>query len=104
MLRIISWSNTCHNNYHLFSLAPIYEEVAEHFEDSPHIVITKMDGTMNEIDIEGFDVNGYPSLYFVPGDTKKPIAYSGGREKEDIIKFINEHAAKVYTPSTHEEL
>ena len=35
-----------------------------------------------------FEVSGYPTLYFIPADTKVPISYSGAREKDAIINFI----------------
>ncbi len=39
-----------------------------------------------------FMSQGYPTLYFVPGDkTKKPQAYEGGRDEESIVAFLQAH-------------
>jgi len=61
-----------------------------------------MDGTANEIDVPGFDTTGFPSLFFVPGNTKVPVRYEGGREKADLIAYIEAHATKAH--SVEEEL
>lgn len=51
-----------------------------------------MDGTTNEIDIEGFEAQGYPSLFFKNGETKEVVKYEGGRELDDLIKYIEQNA------------
>ena len=35
---------------------------------------------------------GFPTLYWLPKDTKKPVAYNGGRELDDFVKYISEKA------------
>ena len=31
-------------------------------------------------------------MYWLPKDTKKPVAYNGGRELDDFVKYISEKA------------
>ena len=77
-------------------IEPIYEEVAKELKDHKNVLIVKMDGTANEIDVPGLESSGFPSLFFLPAGKKStPITYSGQREKEDLIKFIKEHATSI---------
>ena len=40
-----------------------------------------------------FDVQGFPTIYFVPGDkSQKPLAYEGQREASAMAAFIRKHA------------
>ena len=55
------------------------------------VEIVKMDATANDVPPQ-FDVKGFPTLYWLPKDTKKPVAYNGGRELEDFVKYISEKA------------
>lgn len=45
---------------HCKTLAPIYEELATGLAGESHIVLAKMDGTLNEV--EGLEVRGFPTL------------------------------------------
>jgi hypothetical protein len=40
----------------------------------------------------GYDVRGFPTLFWLPKDTKIPVSYEGGRELPDFIKYIAEKA------------
>ncbi|KAI6241457.1 Protein disulfide-isomerase [Aphelenchoides fujianensis] len=75
---------------HCKSLAPKYEELATKLKDED-VVIAKMDATANDVP-PGYDVRGFPTIYWLPKDTKTPVAYNGGREVKDFIKFIAEHS------------
>lgn len=73
---------------HCKSLAPKYEELAEKLKDETDIVIAKMDATANDVP-KTYDVRGFPTLYFVPKNSKKnPKKYEGGREVDDFIKYL----------------
>ena len=37
-------------------------------------------------------MRGFPTLFWLPKDTKKPVSYEGGRELPDFIKYIAEKA------------
>lgn len=76
---------------HCKSLKPVYKEVADEFRDDPAITIGAMDATANTPP-SSFEVQGYPTLYFVPGDkSKKPVVYDGDRSKEAIVDYIKKH-------------
>ena len=50
--------------------------------------ITAFDATAGTVP-SGYDVQGYPTLYFLPADTKKPVPYEGGRDTDSIVSYIN---------------
>ncbi|KAL7613126.1 hypothetical protein Lser_V15G05937 [Lactuca serriola] len=79
---------------HCKKLAPILDEVAVSFEKDPSVVITKLDGTQNDIPSDTFDVKGYPTLYFRSASGKF-TSYDGNRTKEDIIDFIHKNIEPV---------
>ena len=79
---------------HCKKLAPTWEQLGEKYQDSNNVVIAKMDATANEIDVEGVEVQGFPTLYFFKGNDKSnPIKYDGERELEALIKFVEENSA-----------
>ncbi|XP_067631255.1 protein disulfide-isomerase A3 [Eurosta solidaginis] len=76
---------------HCKKLAPIFDEVAEKLQDED-VVLVKMDATANDVPPE-FNVRGFPTLFWLPKDAKNtPVAYNEGREADDFIKYIAEHA------------
>lgn len=78
---------------HCKKLAPIYEELGEKFASNPKVTIAQMDATANEIDVEGVNVSGFPTLVFFKGNNKNaPRVYKGGRELDDLATFMDENA------------
>jgi protein disulfide-isomerase A1 len=78
---------------HCKALAPEYEKAAERFKDVDSVVIAKVDATGNEVDYEGVDVKGFPTLYFFPaGKAKKAVSYDGPRNAEGIEEFLVKNA------------
>ena len=75
---------------HCKKLAPVYDELGEKM-DGENVDIVKMDATANDVPA-GFDVRGFPTLFWLPSDSKKPVAYNGGRELDDFVKYIAEKA------------
>jgi len=75
---------------HCKKLTPVYEEVGDALADED-VEIVKMDATANDVPPQ-FNVRGFPTLFWLPKDTKVPKSYEGGREKDDFIKYIAEHA------------
>jgi len=72
---------------HCKALAPIYEELGEHFADDDSVTIAKIDATANFID-PSFGVRGFPTIKFFAAGSKTPTDYDGAREKDAFIEFI----------------
>eukprot|EP01056_Protomagalhaensia_sp_Gyna25_P001889 Protomagalhaensia_sp_Gyna_25__1888@NODE_1_length_10645_cov_612_087781_g0_i0_p3_GENE_NODE_1_length_10645_cov_612_087781_g0_i0NODE_1_length_10645_cov_612_087781_g0_i0_p3_ORF_typecomplete_len476_score117_18Thioredoxin/PF00085_20/4_1e34Thioredoxin/PF00085_20/15Thioredoxin/PF00085_20/5e26Thioredoxin_6/PF13848_6/0_046Thioredoxin_6/PF13848_6/7_8e10Thioredoxin_6/PF13848_6/2_7e20Thioredoxin_6/PF13848_6/19Thioredoxin_6/PF13848_6/0_0076Calsequestrin/PF01216_17/8_1e20Calsequestrin/PF01216_17/2_6e02Thioredox len=77
---------------HCKKLAPIWEEFADRTKDSKNFIVAKMDGTANEAPVDGFDIRGFPTLFFVKANTSEPLTYSGDRTLEAFVKFAKEHS------------
>merc|ERR1739838_121924 len=76
---------------HCKALVPVYEEMAEAIQKlSPKTVIAKIDGTANDIPVKGYEVQGYPSIYFKAAG-KEPMPYMGERTAAGMIQFIKEN-------------
>jgi len=75
---------------HCKKLAPVFDELGEKMMDED-VEIVKMDATANDVP-PGYDVRGFPTLFWVPSDSKTPVAYNGGREVDDFVKYIAEKA------------
>ena len=89
------YSPWCVHCKHLLSK---YEETAKKLkEKNPKLVLAKKDSTENEI--EPFNINGYPTIKFYPGNQKDkaPMDYKGPRT---IIDFIKSNA---YNKIVYEE-
>jgi len=76
---------------HCKKLTPIFEELGEKLAEES-VEIVKMDATANDVPPE-FDVKGFPTLFWIPKGTNKPVSYSGGRELDDFVKYIAENAS-----------
>ena len=46
---------------------------------------------------EGFDVQGFPTLFFLPGDRSTPLPYEGAREAKAMVAFVQKHATTQFT-------
>ncbi|XP_034401533.1 protein disulfide-isomerase A3-like isoform X3 [Cyclopterus lumpus] len=78
---------------HCKKLEPVYRELAETLSFDPNIVIAKMNAADNDVPL-GYDVQGYPTIYFAPvGKKDEPIRYEGGRELRDFLKFLKREAS-----------
>jgi len=72
-------------------LAPVFDELGEKLKNE-QVSIVKMDATANDVPSQ-FDVRGFPTLFWLPRDSKdKPVRYDGGREVDDFVKYIAKHA------------
>ena len=54
---------------HCKQLAPIWDDLGEHFKENDDVVIAKMDSTKNEVD--GLTISGFPTLKFFPKGSNK---------------------------------
>nr|CAG4651726.1 EOG090X0438 [Triops cancriformis] len=76
---------------HCKKLAPVFDELANKLKDED-VAIVKMDATANDVP-SGFDVRGFPTLFWLPKDSKDtPKSYDGGRDVNDFVKYIAKHA------------
>jgi len=72
---------------HCKALEPKWDKLAEHFKDSEDVIIAKIDATANEV--REVKVTGFPTLkLFKKGSANEVVDYSGARETEDMIKFV----------------
>ncbi|KAL6457538.1 hypothetical protein MHYP_G00345010 [Metynnis hypsauchen] len=77
---------------HCKKLEPKYTELGQELSSDPSIVIAKMDATANDVP-QGYDVQGFPTIYFVPAGRKdEPKRYEGPREVKDFISFLKREA------------
>lgn len=75
-------------------LAPEYAKAAQHLSQiDSSVKLGKVDA-ISESDLAGkFNVCGYPTLiFFICG---KPISYTGGRKKDEIIQWVLEKSSTV---------
>merc|ERR1712181_93029 len=70
---------------HCKKLAPIWDELGEHFKEDDSVVIAKIDMTANEL--ATVSARGFPTLKLFKADNTV-VDYSGGRTLEDFIKFL----------------
>ncbi|XP_036418541.1 protein disulfide isomerase family A, member 8 [Colossoma macropomum] len=77
---------------HCKKLEPKYTELGQELSSDPSIVIAKMDATANDVP-QGYDVQGFPTIYFVPAGRKDdPKRYEGPREMKDFLSFLKREA------------
>ncbi|KAL5110064.1 putative protein disulfide-isomerase ER-60 [Taenia crassiceps] len=77
---------------HCKALKPKYEELAKKLSKEKDVIIAAIDATANSFP-SAFTVRGYPTIYWVPKASKnKPVAYEGGREVDDMLKFVAKSA------------
>jgi protein disulfide-isomerase A1 len=71
-------------------LEPKYTALSNVFKDDPTVVISKVDGTANDVPL---DVEGFPTVFFFPADNKdKPLRYDGERNTTALARFIATHS------------
>merc|ERR1712070_1235376 len=78
---------------HCKSLSPVWDELAETFEENESIMIAKMDATANEV--EELTIQSFPTLKFFPAGGKDVVDYDGGRDLEALTEFVNKHSVEV---------
>ncbi|KAI4243581.1 MAG: hypothetical protein L6R40_003405 [Gallowayella cf. fulva] len=79
------WCGHCKN------LAPVYEELAQHFDFAKDkVVIGKVDADEHKDLGRKFGVQGFPTLKWFDGKSDTPEDYNGGRDLESLSSFISE--------------
>lgn len=77
---------------HCKALLPKWDALGELFAKADGaVLVAKMDATLNEIDVEGVAVKGFPTIVFF-SHGGKPTTYEGGREVADLSAFLQAHA------------
>merc|ERR1712002_723194 len=71
---------------HCKALAPTWDALGEKYKDSNDLIIAKIDGTENEVD--GVEIDGFPTIKMYKKETNEEIDYTGKRDMEDLVKFI----------------
>lgn len=86
---------------HCKALAPVWDQLGEHYKDRDDIVIAKMDATQNEV--EGIRVTGFPTLKWFPKNSDEVIDYSGDRSLEAFKRFIDSDGKSAGQSGSEEE-
>ncbi|TYZ57069.1 hypothetical protein PybrP1_012506 [[Pythium] brassicae (nom. inval.)] len=74
-------------------------EVGKVFSGEESVLVAKVDAEAHQELAKRYGVSGFPTLkYFAPG-SDDPEDYSGGRDKESFVTFLNEHAGTHRTPT-----
>ncbi|KAI7823898.1 thioredoxin-like protein, partial [Kickxella alabastrina] len=78
---------------HCKTLAPIYEQLSQVFQNDDNVVIANYDAS-DDSKIKGeYPIQGFPTLLAFPaGKDVEHIEYDGSRGLEDLVAFVNEHA------------
>ena len=99
---------------HCKAMAPTYEKLGEIFADVDHVVIGKIDATMNDFRYDGVDIQGFPTLYLfsdaaaadndddnIPVDDdkkesgkKKVTLFDKDRTLKGMLEFLSTNAQK----------
>eukprot|EP01069_Polyplicarium_translucidae_P002207 Polyplicarium_translucidae@DN1954_c0_g1_i1.p1 len=88
---------------HCKKLAPIYKEFAEAMAENTHVVVAKMDGTTNESPVDGFEWQGFPTLFFVKAGETEPMLFDGARTLEGLTTFMKKHSSKPLASAASEK-
>ena len=87
---------------HCKKLDPEYTKFAEELKANDHLLVTKLDGTANEIPHADFQFRGFPTIFFVKAGESKPVLFDGARTFDGLMKFYDENGTK--TPEQKVEL
>ncbi|WBW73500.1 ER protein disulfide isomerase Pdi2 [Schizosaccharomyces osmophilus] len=75
---------------HCKTLAPIYEELGQAFDENKDILIGKVDAdTYGEVG-KKYQIRGFPTLIWFPHDGSDPIQYSHARDLDSLTQFVSE--------------
>ncbi|KAM8732076.1 protein disulfide-isomerase A4 [Acanthopagrus schlegelii] len=82
---------------HCKKMEPDYLTLGKKYKGEKNLVIAKMDSTANDVPNDGYKVEGFPTIYFAPSNSKQsPVKFEGGdRTVEGLSKFIEQHATKL---------
>ncbi|KAK8635616.1 hypothetical protein V6N13_004345 [Hibiscus sabdariffa] len=75
---------------HCKQLAPTYEKVATAFKREDDVIIANLDADKHGDLAKKYEVTGFPTLKFFPKGNKAGEIYSGERDLDAFVAFINE--------------
>uniref|UniRef100_A0A2P2HW17 protein disulfide-isomerase n=1 Tax=Hirondellea gigas TaxID=1518452 RepID=A0A2P2HW17_9CRUS len=71
---------------HCKQLAPIYDQLAEKFQENSEILIAKMDATVNEL--EHTKIQSFPTLKLYKKGDNEVVDYNGARTLDALSDFL----------------
>ncbi|KAL8440364.1 hypothetical protein Efla_000252 [Eimeria flavescens] len=81
---------------HCKEIKPAYFRFAQAVARTPSasaiLEVAKMNGTTNEITHKGFNVTGYPTIWFIRKGEQVPRPFSGRRTEQGFLEFVKAHA------------
>ncbi|XP_037550053.1 protein disulfide-isomerase A4 [Nematolebias whitei] len=82
---------------HCKKLEPDYVALGKKYKNEKNLVIAKMDATANDVPNDNYKVEGFPTIYFAPSNSKQnPVKLEGGdRTVEGLSTFLEKHATKL---------
>jgi len=85
---------------HCKTLAPIWEQLANDFQNEAGVLIAKVDaeGENSKATAKAQEVASYPTIKFFPKGSTTPVEYKGGRTEADFVKFLNDQAGTHRAP------
>jgi len=86
---------------HCKQLVPIWDELAQGYEENDKIVIAKMDSTANEL--EEVKVQSFPTIKYFPAGSDKIVDYNGERTLAGFKKFLDSEGKEGAGVSEEEE-
>ncbi|KAM6971156.1 protein disulfide-isomerase A4 [Tautogolabrus adspersus] len=82
---------------HCKKLEPDFLALGKKYKGEKNLVIAKMDATANDVPNDNYKVEGFPTIYFAPSNSKQsPVKFEGGdRTVEGFSRFVEKHATKL---------
>jgi protein disulfide-isomerase A6 len=82
------------------SLAPVWEKLTDTFLSEPSVLIAKVDAEAPDSTktAAAQDIKGYPTIKWFKAGSTDPETYSGGRNVEALVEFINSKAGTFRAP------
>ncbi|KAJ2859835.1 hypothetical protein FB639_005718, partial [Coemansia asiatica] len=87
---------------HCKSLAPVYAQLSEIFQNDKNVVIASYDASEDSKIKTEYPIQGFPTMIAFPaGKDAEMIEYDGSRGIEDLVAFVNKHAGTQRTVDGH---
>lgn len=76
---------------HCKALREPFNQFAEEMAHRQDLVVARMDGEANDLPVAGFQVKGYPTIFFVPKGSKEPSQTFTGTTALLNVRHFLEH-------------